>query len=317
MGKLGVSYASLLIFASVGMGGFVSAQSNTCPTKSTQGQDTLKNTAVVVDQVQFEGENPLTDSEQADLVDQIKRNAASTTPDGSNTDWAADDTEVLVRTVLQDKGYLQLQLSDTPYLIRTSNDGLHYGLTIGIKSGPQFRLGTVSVINSDERKPLAFSDTVLREQLDLQYGDLFNASKIRAAMETITRMYGSHGYLDMVPEPEMSFDEKDLRIDLTLKMDEGVCYRISAIDLLGVENNPAKLRMPQAIGQPVNRASWRKFFNDNRSLFPEGAKFDSSIKMVRKVRDLTTQITVDFRACPVQSTADSGTQLTIRTDSSM
>jgi outer membrane translocation and assembly module TamA len=149
------------------------------------------------------GDNPLTDSEQADLAERIKQNAASTTPDGSNTDWAIEDTEVFAWTALQDKGYFKLQLSDAAYLIRAADDGLHFGLTITIESGPRYRLGNVSFVNTNERKPLAFSDSLLRERLDLQYGGLFNASKIRAAMEKMTRKYLSGDYLDMVPEPKM------------------------------------------------------------------------------------------------------------------
>jgi outer membrane protein assembly factor BamA len=252
---------------------------------------------VILEQVEFQGDNPLTAAEQADLVKQIKQNPATTTSDATNTDWAAEATEVIVPNTFMDRGYFKVQPTGTPYLIRAAEDGLHFGLIIGIKSGPQCHLGNVSFVNTNERNPLAFSEGVLQQQLEVQHGDLLNASKIRTAMEKMTRMYVSDGYLDMVPEPEMSIDDKNLRIDLTFKMDEGVSYRISGIDVLGSETSKRPL-VPQAIRQAVNRPLWRKFFNDNQSLFPQGANFDSSIKMTRDARARTTQITVDFRACP-------------------
>jgi hypothetical protein len=97
----------------------------------------------------------------------------------------------------------------------------------------------------------------------------------------------------------MTFDAKDSVIDLTLQIDEGTAYRINAIDLVGVAVDAGKKPLPpQTMGEPIDEPLWRKYFDDNQELFPHGAEFGSSIKMVRNPPEATVRVVVDFRACP-------------------
>jgi Surface antigen variable number repeat len=306
---------TLLAITTIGVPQVASAQTIACAPDSPSQQPAAKKTPVIVDQLEFEGDNPLTESERADLLKKIQKDPDAVTSGPADDDWAIEDIEVFVRGALQDKGYMKVQLDGTPYLIRASNDGLHYALHVEIDGGPQYRLGQVHFKNSAEGAPLALWEELLSQQLGLKPGDLFNASEIRLAMEKITRLYSNHGYIDMVPEPQMSIDDQDLRIDLTMNINEGPDYRISGIELLGSDAGAKQqIRLPQSPGEFVDQALWRRFFEDNQSRFPTGAAFDSTVKMIRNVRDSTTQITVDLGACPQPGyPSDSNVTLTTKT----
>jgi hypothetical protein len=274
------------------------AQSSACPSSQTAQNAEASETKVIVDQVEFRGENPLTESQRADLAQKIQKEPYVLTLGEPQDDWAIEATEVFVRGTFQDLGYLQVEPHGRPYLIRAADHELHFALIIEVKGGPQYRLGQVRV-SSTKDKPLALGENVLREQLDLKTGDLLNASNVRSAMEKITKLYSAKGYLDQVPQPIMNFDGKDSVIDLTLQIDEGSAYRISGIDLVGVAVDARKKPLPpQTMGELINEPLWRKYFEDNQELFPSGAKFGSSIKMVRNAQDDTVRLVVDFRACP-------------------
>jgi len=274
------------------------AQSNACPSSQPAHQAQLPGTRVIVDQVEFHGDNPLSESEQANLVGEIQQHSFVISPGEPEKAWVDEATEVVIRGALQNKGYFRASVEGTPYLIRAVDSELHYAVRIELASGPQYRLGDVRFVSAQDT-PLALSENLLRQQLDLKSDDLFDVSKIRLATENITKLYSRNGYLDEVPEPDTLICDEDSRIDLTLKVDEGISYRIGGIDLLGGQTEASRqLPLPQSTGDPVDRILWRKFFEDNKSHFPAGATFESSIKMTRNTRDSTIRIALDFQSCP-------------------
>ena len=288
---------TLLAIAALAVSQAASAQTIACAPNFSSPQPSAKKTPVIVDQLEFEGDNPLTDAERADLLKKIQKDPDAVSSGPADDDWAIEDIEVLVRGALMDKGYAKPQLQGTPYLIRASNDGLHYALHVDVDTGQLYRLGDAAFANEKD-KPLVFSSDLLRQHLDLRTGDPFNTSKVRNAINSISSLYTSKGYLDVVLEPMLSFNETELRIDLTMKIDQGAPYRISGIELLGSDGARQEVRLPQSPGEFVDQSLWQRFFEDNQSRFPTGAAFDSTVKMVRNAQDSTAQITVDLGACP-------------------
>jgi len=252
---------------------------------------------VLVDQVEFHGDNPLTEPQRADLAKKIQAQDFVLTPEEAQDSWAIEATEVFVRGTLQDLGYLKVLPQGTPFLIRATEHELHYALRIEMESGPQYRLGKVRFVSTQDA-PLAFADSLLRSQLELKTGDLFSASKVRLAMENMARLYTSKGYIDMVPEPQTDFSEDDSRIDLTFRMDEGQLYRISSIDLFGGDATSRQLILPQSRGEPIDPNLWRKFFEANQPRFPASAEFDWSVRFTRNPPESAVGVVVDFQACP-------------------
>jgi len=305
-----LGFGVLVLFVGRGSVSPLFAQSNACPPIA---EDQPSGIDVIVDQVELHG-NPLSDSETAALVRDIEQThffASSTT----NDDWANEIMEVPIRGTLQDNGYFRVLIEGSPYLIRAGGDGLHYGLRVEIEGGPQYHLGDVRFVNSREDKPLALSETILRQQIELNAGDLFSVSKIRRTMQSMTRLYGSKGFIDMVPEPEFRIRE-DSRIDLIFRIDEGPRYRIAEVAVLGLEPGARKqLQLPQSAGDYFSGDLWRTFFGDNQSRFRHGATFESAMSIFRNTRSSTVQLALDFAACPQpELQANDRPHLATRTD---
>lgn len=271
------------------------AQSNACPPVQKAEP---RGARVVVDQVEFQGDNPLSESERADVATEIQQNTLYLGSGQKEDDWVGVPTEVVVRGALQKKGYFRALIEATPYLIRADGQDLHYALRIRVESGPQYRLGEVH-FKSEQDTPLAVSEAILRQQLDLQKGELFDVSKVRRAMDDVTKLYACRGNIDEVTEPQIQINDQDPRIDLTFRIDEGKAYHISGIDLVGADTEASRqLRLPQTPGDLIDMNLWRKFFEDNASDFPDGATPEWSLRMSRDTRESAVRITVDFHACP-------------------
>jgi outer membrane protein assembly factor BamA len=261
-----------------------SAQSSACPDGSpSQQKPEIK---IIVDAVEFHGENALSEGERTALTEEIKKSNFVTST-VTNDDWANEVAEVPIRGTLQDKGYFKVLPQSTPYLVRAEENELHYVLRLDIESGPQYRLGNVRFMNNQDG-PLVFGEEVLRQQLNLNRGDPFDVSKVRGALENLTRLYSAKGYIDMVPAPETDINEADSRIDLTIKIDEGSPYRIGAIEILTPDHSSFNLsHLPQSRGDVFNHALWSKFFEDG-----------TLKSMTRNTPSHTLEITLDFRPCP-------------------
>jgi len=282
------------------------AQSSTCPDDmSSQQKPEIR---VIVDAVEFHGENSLSQAERTVLAEDIKK-TDFVTSSVTHDDWANEVAEVPIRGALQDKGYFKVLAQSTPYLVRAEEHELHYVLRVDIESGPQYRLGNVRIKNSREG-PLVFDEAVLRQQLQLKSGDVFKVSIIREALEGITRLYNTKGYIDMVPSPETDIDETDSRIDLTIKIDEASPYQIGSIEILTPHHSPFNLsELPQTRGDVFNHGLWSKYFEDG------------TLKSItRNTANHTLELGLDFSPCrgatlpdTAQSSLTVKEELTLRT----
>jgi outer membrane translocation and assembly module TamA len=260
-----------------------SAQSSTCPDGLPSQQK--PEIRVIVDAVEFHGENSVSEAERAVLAEDIKK-TDFVTSSATHDEWAYEVAEVAIRGAFQDQGYFKVFAQGTPHLVRAEEYELHYVLRLDIESGPQYRLGNVRFKNNQDG-PLVFGEAVLRQQLQLKSGDLFSVTRIREALEGLTKLYNARGYIDMVPEPETDINEGDSRIDLTIKIDEGSPYRIGSIEVLSSERSSFNLsQLPQSRGDVFSQGLWSKFFEDG-----------TLKSMTRNTRSHTLEITLDFRPC--------------------
>lgn len=279
-----------------------SAQSNNCSTDGSAKQNQIKakddqESKIVIDTVEFHGENPPAEAQRSKLTEQIQQLPLSKSSGAPDHDWMDDAVEP-IREELQEAGFFKVFVEPKPFLIRAAPDELHYALRFDIESGAQYRLGEVHFKNNEEASP-TISESLLRKQLQLKSGDLFAVSKNREALDGIMKLYNSKGYIDMVPVPETQFADKDLRIDLTIKIDEGSPYRIARIEVLGVGARRAQdLQFPQSTGEIFNPTLWPKSFENNQSQIPGGASPYKIMQVsIRNVANHTVNLTLDFRPC--------------------
>jgi len=124
-----------------------SAQSSACPDGSpSQKRPEIR---IIVDAVEFHGENSLSEAERATLTEEIKKTDFATSS-VTQVDWADAIVEVAIRGAFQDKGYFKVFVQSTPHLVRAEEHELHYVLRLDIESGSQYRLGNVRFKNNQD-----------------------------------------------------------------------------------------------------------------------------------------------------------------------
>jgi outer membrane protein insertion porin family len=257
----------------------------------------MPETKINIVSVEFQGENPLSDAQREQLFKHIQQQDLWTTPEEPDSSWVNQGLEPM-RDALRERGYFKTNVEGTPYLVLAQANERRYVLSVSIESGPQYRLGKMRFASVSD-KPLVFTDAILRQQINLQEGDLFDVTKTRQGLESISRLYGSKGYIDATPEPDTTIDEKSSRIDLLIKVDEQKPYRVAKIELLGLGKKVQnELSAPQQVGDFFNPALWHTFFKDNETRLPPDSSPNRNMPVSRDTANGTVDITLDFRPCP-------------------
>ena len=256
----------------------------------------MPETKINIVSVEFQGENPLSDAQREQLIKHIQQQELWITPEEPDSNWVNQGLKPM-RDALGERGYFRNNVEGTPYLVLAQANERRYVLSVSIESGPQYRLGKMRFASVSD-KPLVFTDAILRQQTNLQEGDLFDVTMIRQGLESISRLYGSKGYIDATPEPETTIDEKASRIDILIKVDEGQPYRVVKLKFLGLGTKTQnELSAPQQIGDFFNPALWHAFFKDNKTRLPPDSSPSRNMPVSRDTANGTVDITLDFRAC--------------------
>ena len=262
------------------------AQSQACADSASPAPAPVQETKISIVDVEFQGENPLSDALRAKLAKNIKQNHRWVTRQESDSSWI-DGAIYPVREALKNQGYFKASVEGTPYLVRALPAERLYVISVVVESGPKFKLGKMRFASASET-PLVFPEALLRQQVPMQEGEVFDVSKIREGLEAIGRLYGSKGYIDAMPEPEATIDESDLRIDLLIKVDQQQPYRIAKTTFLGLRaNGQGEPKLPQKIEDLFNSALWQDFFKDNKPHLPPDASPEKNMQMQKNVRDAT------------------------------
>jgi outer membrane protein insertion porin family len=67
----------------------------------------------------------------------------------------------------------------------------------------------------------------------MKKGDVFDADKIRKAIENYTKLYGVYGYIDFTATPQTDVHDDTKTIDLTFDFDEQKQFFVRRIDFSG------------------------------------------------------------------------------------
>lgn len=250
--------------------------------------------------VQFEPDDGIPADAQeeisTELQKQVFERAAHT---AYLNDLANEVAEVGVREALRNRGYFKV--AATADLTTRWTEGLDVYVAVDVHAdlGPQYRAGDIRVESMDPNIPLLMSGEVLRGVVPLQTGELFSVERVRTGLENLGRLYGREGYIDMTPEPETQVDDDRKTVDLVVKIDQQVQYRVASIEFLGVSTVTREIllqSLPKA-GEVLDTTRLNEFFKVNKAILPSDvSRDDVTIRRDNKAR--TVAISFDFRSCP-------------------
>src|SRR4029077_2701149 len=111
---------------------------------------------------------------------------------GSCFDEDSDEMEERVRASFQDRGYFKVEVKNLRFKPR---DQLSVPKPVALEGevseGARYKLAEITFVENH-----AFSSEKLREQFPLKRGDLFERSKVASGMQSLGKLYRTHGFLD-------------------------------------------------------------------------------------------------------------------------
>src|SRR5438034_1898512 len=103
-----------------------------------------------------------------------------------------------------------------------------YYITIKIEENNQYRVGNVKVTGAR-----LFSETAIKEMLDMNSGEVFNEERLRKGIENLKKQYGSQGYINFIAVPVQGFDEANKLINLNINIEEDRRFYVNRISFTG------------------------------------------------------------------------------------
>lgn len=215
-------------------------------------------------------------------------------------DLANEIAEVGARVALQNQGYFTATAEAKLTALESKGSDINVAVVISATPGPQYRMGDMGIESADSDLSLSISPAVLRPLVPLQTGDLLNVERIRTGLRNITLAYGREGYADMTAEPDFEIDQAHEIINMVVKIDQQVQYRVGSIEFLGI--NPAKReKLMESLSKPgeiFDGTRVQEFFRVNRTILPSDASPMDDVNIRKDLKTKTVAILFDFRTCP-------------------
>lgn len=260
---------------------------------------------VRVIRVEFDSKDGVPAGAREEISAELRNRNRVFEPDANTAylnDLANEIAEVGVRGALRNRGFFKATAMAKLTPLQSEGADISVVVSISATPGPQYRTGDIRIVPTDSTSPLAMRPEVLRRLIPLQRGEVFSTGRVRAGLWQLTRAYWREGYLDMTPEPATEVDDDSRTIDLVIKIDQQVQYRVGSIEFLGV-NSLTREKLMESLPKPgevFDRTKLEEFFRLNRAILPFDASEDD-LNVKRDLKTRTVAILFDFRTCPPTS----------------
>jgi outer membrane protein assembly factor BamA len=274
------------------------AQSSQVPIRCSQSsvvKDDPPHRKVVIEGIQFDGPIHLSDSDiQQIVVEENKREW-----DADRPGWVEELTEISLRGAWQDRGYFLVNVSAEAHSVGGDSSEERFLLTAHVHEGLQYHLGDLRFTGGT-----AIPEPELQAVFPLRGGELFDVALVRKGIDALTKLYGSHGYIDFTVVPNTEVDDNLQRISLVMHLDEQRQFRVGDLKIEGLDPGlDARLRSIIKSGDIIDFQALEDFAKENRSILP--SRFLDGMEARRNVMTGIVDITFDFRPCPDANPQDS------------
>src|SRR5215831_9618421 len=224
--RLHISAVVFCVFGTLVLPTYLNGQTLACPVRS--GSDSDQNLKITIADVEFPGANPLPQDVRGQLVERVKKLELHQPMGGDDADWLAQ-VEDEIRDGVQKYGYFRALLTSMTYLIQSEAHERRYIVRVEIDSGPQYHLNQITFSGAT-----VFQAQDLRKEFSQHQGDLFDVSKLRIGMNSVTRLNQRLGFINMTAEPQFRIDDKNQLISVAVKIDEDTQYHVRNVEIRGL-----------------------------------------------------------------------------------
>jgi outer membrane protein insertion porin family len=174
--------------------------------------------------------------------------------------------------------------------------GKRADITVALEEGRRYRLNKINFAGVRLfREPEALMAPVFQ----MQQGDIFSTAKLRKGLESLRKLYGQFGYIDMVPEPSFDPSLNSDNIDMTLAVDEGKQFFVRRIDVAGNTTTRDKVIRRELLideGQVFNTQHWElSILRLNQLGYFEALKEGEAADIKRDNKTNTVDITLKVK----------------------
>lgn len=128
----------------------------------------------------------------------------------------------------RDRGYADFQVESTQVTISPDRQRIH--VTVNVDEGVQYSVGDIALAGD-----LIYSESELRELLEIESGEIFNQRAITRTVEALREKLGERGYAFARINPLPELRESDREVDLTFFVDPAERVYVRRIRISGNE----------------------------------------------------------------------------------
>ncbi len=200
------------------------------------------------------------------------------------------------------RGYLKASFSDPRAKVvesKSSEDSSQAEVSVDVEftanPGLQYKAAGVEWVDNK-----AFSAAQLSPLLHLPEGQPANAVRLDADLRSVTRLYGSRGFIAIVIRPTAQFDDPKGTVAYRLVVHEGDVYKMGELDIQGLDSKTTShlielWKLPA--GETYDSSYPQKFFDETYPLLPNGP-WNITIHQTPEPKDKTVDVTLRYDPKP-------------------
>ncbi len=131
-----------------------------------------------------------------------------------------------IEAFYQDQGFVKVRVLDPKIDINRKEKAIY--ITIPIQEGSQYRVGKIKVKQDD-----TYSEEELLSVVKLKPGDIYDISKLRKDIITITDLYSARGYAYADVLPATQIDDEKKMVDVEVQVNRGRKVYVGEINIAG------------------------------------------------------------------------------------
>jgi len=245
---------------------------------------------VMPEVVEVRGATKLPLSAQDEVVEGLKRRVYF-----ADSDWKAE-MESHIRGAWQDQGYFRAKVAMEANELGLVDATLRIKVTALIEEGAQYRLKEMRFRAEGDRESV-FPVDILRRQFRMEDFDVFDVSKVREGLENLQRLYSARGYIDSSAGPDVTIDQEQRLIILTLGLYEGTQFSLGTVEVLGVrEPWKSQIKARLRAAGTGGLAGTSKILKDFAAVLPADASA-ADLAVSRDLQKGLVHLTLDVRSC--------------------
>jgi outer membrane protein assembly factor BamA len=246
---------------------------------------------VIIKSIDFDGPIHLSQSDVARIIKETNQKVLN----ADDPDWIKDFTKIGLRDAWETHGYFTVNATAKARSMGGNSNEERFLVTAHVEEGLQYHLRDIR-FRGDSTVP----ETELRAAIPIRDGEIFSVPLIRNGIEALTKMYGSHGYIDFTAVPDTEIDnDRPAWISLVFVLDQQRQYRVGKVEVMASNQKlEARLRGVLSPGAIYNSEAVEDFFRQNEPEFPFGMVRSDEMQLTRNFETGIVDLTFDIRTCP-------------------